>query len=522
MIGFSPQRIFKFLLILVFLLPVYFALYKIYSTKVNAFGCFDDCFNFIGGYFMLKGKVLYSEIYFNHQPFMAFISYFVQLTSHPVNIYELVLKHRQFVFLLGFLMNFLIIWRLGFIGAGFVLLYEFSKFYVFGDRFLAEGIIVYPIVYMTGLVLYKFQKKSIYSYDYILSAFFSWFIIFMREPQLITGIILYGLILIGKSVNKIKIASVITFIVLTSLTLFVFLPFKDYVFDVYTLNFKQITYENNVNGIFGIGFFKMFFYPVYLFFGGNWNILRYYLTGLSIIFFISILFFVKSSFKNVKLIVLIIILLGLRNFRIVPPGTIFYEAFNLSPWLSSYILVILFIIRQIFVSQKKIAIFLSILLFLLFFYITLSPNSFTKQKIGMQEEFITNYGNYLQIGEVVRILSKPDDTLFTDGADELIYWQSDRISPYKYSFYYSNPNFNKFSNARSEMFLKNPPDFYYDFCTKQNILYPSIPDFRKKDYQQLYSDGKPTCLHVKKSKIPQISKDQWKKAKAFRYTLSEK
>src|SRR3989344_1861502 len=149
------------LLILLFLLiPLYVILYKIYIPRVNAFGCFDDCFNYLGGYFIANGKHIYSNFFFNHQPIPAFLSYIIQTVTHPINIFDLVLRHRQALMLFGLLFNALLIIRFRLPAFLFVIIFELSKFYVFGDRFLAEGIIVYPIVYLTGVVLLKLSNEK--------------------------------------------------------------------------------------------------------------------------------------------------------------------------------------------------------------------------------------------------------------------------------------------------------------------------------------------------------------------------
>src|SRR3989338_8089796 len=109
---------------LLLLIPIYAILYKIYIPRVNAFGCFDDCNNFMGGYFLLQGKAMFSEFFFNHQPFAAFLSYFVQLITHPQNIFELILRHRQFVMIFSLILNAFLIWRFKLPAFLFVLLYE--------------------------------------------------------------------------------------------------------------------------------------------------------------------------------------------------------------------------------------------------------------------------------------------------------------------------------------------------------------------------------------------------------------
>ena len=61
-----------------------------YIPRVSAFGCFDDCFNYVGGYFIANGKVIYKDFFFNHQPIPALISYVIQAVTNPINIFELI------------------------------------------------------------------------------------------------------------------------------------------------------------------------------------------------------------------------------------------------------------------------------------------------------------------------------------------------------------------------------------------------------------------------------------------------
>lgn len=46
-----------------FIVIGYFLLYKLYIVKMNAFGCFDDCFNYTAGYFIGKGKLIYTDFF---------------------------------------------------------------------------------------------------------------------------------------------------------------------------------------------------------------------------------------------------------------------------------------------------------------------------------------------------------------------------------------------------------------------------------------------------------------------------
>lgn len=382
---------------------------------------------------MLHGKILYSQIWFNHQPFMAFISFFIQAFTHPINIFDLLLKHRQFIMLAAFFMDALIIYRFGLVGVGFTLFYEFSKFYIFGDRFLGEALIPYLMVYLLGLVWHKYSKRKITRLDYILSAVFTWLIIFLREPYILGAAFVYFVILFNKNDHKFKIISFATFSFLTIATILI-LPIKDYYFQVVEQNrvffFSQTPGANNILS----SIFKTFFYPIDLYLEGVWNLFRILILGLNTVFILLLAVYFKSS-KNLKLILILGLILGLANIRPVLPGLIFYSSFHLLPWFGMLIFAIFLMLKDVWKKNKNIAKIALGILILLFFYLTLSPNSYIYDKIDPQEELITNYGNIIQIGEVVRHLSNQNNTLFLDGADDLIYWQAKLLSPYKYAWY---------------------------------------------------------------------------------------
>jgi len=509
-----------FILIGLFLIPVYAVLYKIYMPRVNAFGCFDDCFNYVAAYFMLHGKNLYSEIYFNHQFLIAHISVAVQYLTHPENIYELVLRHRQFLLLFSFLFNFLLIKRFLFAGIFFVLFYEFNKFYIFGDRFLAESFVVYPLVYMVGLVWDRIHKKHLSLFDYILSAVGTYFVIFMREPYTLSALFLFAAVLLGRPFSKDKRIALACFIILVIVALFS-LPLQDYILSL-VINARNIALsENSQNDLLGIGLFKVFFYPAFLLFGGEWNVFRQLLVGLSCVFlFLSgYLGFVKKQFFP---ILIIFFALALSNIRVVNSGSIFYEAFHMVSWYGMFVFLTFLIIQEVYKYQKKLALGSLVILIGLFFYLIFQPLHFVHEKINPHTEFITNYGKELQTGEAIRILSQPSDTLFLDGFDDLIYWQAKLTSPYKYSWYTSGmPFIDIYAKARLEMFQENPPDFYYGTCPKDTAPTHLMPSFVRKDYIQLNSLGKPTCVYVRKAKIKDISKEQWNRANEFLFDTPE-
>lgn len=138
------------------LIPLFLIVLSYYLNRLGAFGCFDDCNNFMRGYFFLQGREMFSEIFSGHMPLMNYISAAVQKITSPTSIYHLLLYHTLFLFIVSVLASILIIIRFRWAGLLFVIFYESYNIYLFGDRFLAEGIIVYPLAYMAGLIWLKF------------------------------------------------------------------------------------------------------------------------------------------------------------------------------------------------------------------------------------------------------------------------------------------------------------------------------------------------------------------------------
>jgi hypothetical protein len=296
---------------------------------------------------------------------------------------------------------------------------------------------------------------------------------------------------------------------------------SEYFFNIITATSQNLFYEAGGNTLLGFGAIKIFIYPILILFGGEWNIFRQFLVGLDIVFLTSLLLLLKVKEKR-KILFVSFLILGFANIRMVDPGKIYYAAFHMIVWYGLFLATLIFLLKAVFVYKKKIAFLLLFMLIALFIYLVGSPKSFIHENNDPHFDLITNYGKELQVGEVVRLLSKPTDTLYLDGADDLIYWQAKLLSPYKYSWYTSGMHmFSHYQQARLDMFATSPPDFYFRFCSKEISIDYFLPKAYEDDYQNLYSDGNPTCLYVKKSKIKDIQEEKWQKAKEFLYELPE-
>lgn len=492
---------------------------KIFYQRIGAFGCSDQCINFVAAYFMLKGKELYSQIFFNHQILMAMISFVIQKILHPASLYQLVLDHFLFTVVFSFIMDALIIVRFRWRGIGFVFLYETSKYYLHGNLFLPEALIVYPFVYLTGVIWEYINRQKVLSIDIVLGGFFTWFIIFMREPYILAALFLYIILLFNQKYVKAKILSISIFFTLTGF-LAMMISLKDYYFQVFEVN-RRAYFEHGEGFAMDIirDVLKVLFYPVLIFIDGKWTLLRTELIILSLVFIAAIIMLIR--FKKIKNVVLIIFILAIINSRMAPPGTIFFEAFHMLPWYGVYIMTVLSMVSYLCLQLpiKRIGLMLIGFLFFASSLIFFSPRSFIWDNIDRMAEFNTNYAPYYAYGETIKALADKKDKLFLDQWDDLIYWQSDLDSSYKYSLYIPvASSIELFNKARLLMFKEYPPAFYYAKCSKK-IYYTSLPEFSKNEYAQLLKNGEQSCLFIHKNKISNISIDKWEKIKSFGFFL---
>lgn len=510
-----------FLLVIFTIFSLFLA--KIYYNHAVGTSFVDEFNNIIAGYFTLNHRELYRDIFFNHQMLIVNISYVIQKVFHPESLYKLILYHRIFIICYSFIMGFLIVWRFRLIGLGFVFIYELTKFYLFGNLFLAEGIILYPLVYLAGLSWFALQNKKILPGDIVISAVFAWFIIFMREPYIPIALILYILILFKSTNKKTNFFSFFCFSLLSIICLFS-VSLNNYFNQVVQFNaLYVIPHETSENGSKETIFLKNVFYPIYILWNGKESFFRDIIIALDI-FFLLFLSFLFVKYKQKVLAIFIFIALAASNTRFILPGIQFYGGYRILPWYGLFLLFIFLLLSKLFTYEKKTAVIFTFLFLGIVSIMLLSPTSYLWQKNDRVEEFTTNYGRYYTNGTAIKFLATKKDTLFIDGWDSLIFWAAGIESSYKYAFYYpgmkDSPLFEK---EKRDMFNNNSPDFLYsnDFCkidTKTLMRrYSYLADYIrfKKSDQQL----RPACLFMKKTKLSQITAKQLEKIKQLGFAL---
>lgn len=500
-----------------------FILYLYYQHAVS-FSFIDEFNNYMAGYFLLQGKALYTQIFFQHSMLMVYISALLQIIFHPDTLYKLVLYHRIFVVIFALIFEAILIIRLRFTGLLFAIVFELCKYYLFANLFLAESLIVYPILYLFSLNLLLFEKRRVTGFEIIISGLLVWFVVWMREPYIPLILFIYIVLLLQAKNVKDKVLSIAVFLVL-SLPIILTTDWNSYIFEVIKVNYVSVAKgELQASGVLGFGILQIFFYPFLILVKGHWNVFRYFSIGLSIFFLSGFLLY--SFFKrNWKLVLFIFIALGLSAIRIEVPGTTFYQAYHMIIW---YGLCIMSSICFVFALKKekmlrKLRIILLSCLVLFFVYCFFIQRSYLFDKVNRETDFTINYGRYYSAGQVIATLSQANSTIFVDSWDSLIYWQAKLPVSYRYLFFYpAMDGFDTYISARNDMFTRIPPTFYYAYCGEIGYYSPGIPESVKPSYIQLYhKSGVGTCLYINKSIIPSVTPLQWEAANELGYYLKD-
>ncbi len=493
----------------------------LYYKNAVSFSFIDEYNNFMAGYFLLSGKHLYSQIFFQHNMLMAYLSALIQLYLRPSTLYQLVMDHRLFVLFFSICFDAWLIYRFKYFALLFVIIYELWKYYLFGNLFLAEGIIVYPVVYLLLLNLSAINNKmTIRSGELFLSGVFTWFILWMREPYVPLALVLYMVLLFLVKKKKETVYSLI-FIIFMSLIILVTTDVKSYITDVISVNYTSVAVgEIQQSGIAGIGILKIFFYPVLTLIYGNWDILRYFSIILSLFF---IYLFINLIFKKQYITsIYIILLLGISNIRIEPPGTSYYQAYHMVIWYGLCIAISAYLTKYIYDNSKNRTplLFVTGIFVLSNLVLIFLPGSYILSNNNRQTIFTTDYGRYYSFQKLINVLSSPHQSLFVDSWDSLIYWKTSTKVAYPYIFYYPPMNgFRQFQNARTTMFKNDPPSFYYEYVGEIHAYSPSIPVNLKALYIPVYFDNNITGLYIYKPILNTIRTQQWKQANQMGYYI---
>lgn len=485
-----------------------------YENKVFYIHFVDEEDNLVLGKYLREGEKLYSDLFSHHQPLAYIFSAGIQEVTDPNSLYLLTKRHREFIILYSIIWSGFFIYKFGFPLLLFTIIYELNKFYIFGNLFLSESLAVYPIIYIVSMVLIK--EKDYSRKEMVFLGFcFSLAALLLAPLWPLLFVLLISVIYkIGKPFPR----NLLTFfwgsLPLIILSIY-FSSITKYFYNVFYINFKYYISITN-NGTPLVSIIKSYLTPLISFLpGAEITPLLSITQILSVIFMLYIAISIKM--KKYRTSCFIVFLLGLANFRYIQPGKQFYEGFHLLPWFSLLILVISILFWKIMKNNKEGAIRISsaiLITIAILASIYYSQNNLFEKRDMLNDQYI-NYSRQFDFGNAIKIMKADSHRLFVVPDEWLIYWQADiKHASYMVNYYMWMSSVPEIKNSIDDMFLNNPPEFFY--CEPCNES--SLQEYSK--YQFIKKDGKSTKLLVLKDVVEGLSKKQIEELKFFNISLN--
>ena len=476
-----------------------------YLRKTASFRFFDEENNIVAGYLMTTGRDLYTDIFMNHNPLPIVLSAVIQKLFVINTLFELVKYHRLFMIVFALVANILLFVRFRFKSLIFICVYEFIKFYLSGQMFLAEGMIGYMFAYLVLLIITSLSLRlKIQKMDVLIASLCVSFIVLSREPYIPVAFALYMIVFY---LSKSKKWFVVCAILSISIIIGVMIQFNlgEFYKQVVLLNREMAKDEFKVqNGmqIFS-GLTQLYQYvfvglkldkPVYIVLGLV-NIVLLYLS-------VKNIRRVRLPYRMIVLVTALIILFlaGVRNYQ---AGAEWYGMYRSIP----YIAIILASVSAL--ALNRTTLFIIICTYLVAF---IHPRSHILEQKTNTLEYYINYSQTNQFGSVINSLCSNypySCSLHVDDIFVYTYWLTKKPLTYKYAFYYGvNQAYLDYKEIRRKELIYDPPTIYLD--ANCNVAPVKLPVEIESDYRYLTeidlltNKRRQSCIAVRKELLPYI------------------
>ena len=325
----GARRLAVFLAIIISLLTLSF-----YRSHIFALHFVDEDDNIVIGNYLREGQSLYSEVFSQHQPSMFVISSWIQSSLSIDNVLMVIKRHREFMIAWSILWFLILTARFGWplLLSGAVI--ELAKISLLGNLFLAESLVIYPLLYFVAHVFSPRKNISI-SEKIILSLIF-WILWYSLTPLWPVLIMLAFVMYVQTATDKqfhwifLAIAGFFLLGLISTTTIY------DYFYNALYINYKYYIPLTTPVGFFE-SIFKAFFAPLMAIISPKTGELLILIRILSVGLIINLAALVLHK-KIIKAITIVIVL-GLTSLRYIDPGDTLYGVFHMLPW---FVLLVIF------------------------------------------------------------------------------------------------------------------------------------------------------------------------------------
>jgi hypothetical protein len=501
----------KRLVILLLFGLIMFRAFKLADSRALSFHFVDEEDHIVFADYMNQGYRLYQDLSSNHSPLVYLGSSWIQKIVKPNSIYLLIKTHRLAIFAYSLIWSLLLVWRFEWIGLGFIALFEYLKYFLFGNLFLMESLAVYPAVYLLGIMLKSgLEEKWPGRAESVWLGVCSFLVMFNLLPLWPW---LAGINLVFWLKNKKKFIWQSGTLIILSIFLFTLIPFKAW--------FKETIYNNYVYALPQLSttklptdWLKLFFFPWLAWVTPN-SLQAGFIRLFSSFWLVLGINWLMKKDKRLGWLAISYLFLTLANLRVLSPGEVFYGGFHLLPWLGLLIITSFFWFKTLWKdSQLRWLITGATIIWSGGLLANQSMPYFWQTDPG--QEYHINYSTFDNLNFAVKSLAQPGDRLAVLTSESLIYWQT-QVKPATrqivyYAWEHSVPELQREYEAVLSPQAKNPPEFVYG---------GDSGDWFKKIYTNLYKDEKATNLFFKKDRLQSVTPSQIEKLNSRNFILEK-
>jgi hypothetical protein len=468
-----------------------------YQQQVFWIRFVDEEDNLALGSYILKGEHLYTNLFSHHQPLGYYISAIVQWITHPNTMFLLIKRHREFIILWSAIWMIILTYRFRWPVVPGIMIYELSKWFLFGNLFLSESIVVYPIMYIASALLLAKQYKNI---ELIFIGFLTILIQLLLAPAwpylFVSTIFLFIRTKNKSHTLRYFLSGYIPLVIIV----FTFTNYLDYFHDALYINLRYYIPSSGSN--LAVDLLKGIFTPVLSLLQKPDSSFSKILSLTNSLFILgSVLMLVQ---KKISTVLMLWIILGVLNIRYTNPGSQFYSGFHMLPWLGVLGVIVGTITTILRITLQKVYLFLLGVTVICSFYFA---QEWFLQNRDINTDYYVNYSRSYDAGNMITILKSPNDRLMVIPDYWLIYWQANINHAAKQLEYYPfNAMTPELNNEIKILFYENKPEFVYMNCVMGCF---GLEDYLSQ-YTRLYKVDAPTDLYVLPKKLDGLTQSQKK------------
>lgn len=470
----------------------------------------DEDDNFVIGQYLNEGKKLYQDIFSQHQPIPYHISSVIQRVAQPDNLFMTVKRHREFMIISSLAWIFLLIARFGwplFVASALI---ELTKINLLGNLFLAESLVVYPLLYVLSYFIFHPTHKS--DIESWLIVALIWGLFFSLAPiwPLLFALLLY--LFACRPDKRLVSIQVLVVGLLFAWLLFGQGTLMSYWHDVIYINYHYYIPLTSQLGM-GESIFRALLSPLLVHASQGNTPLLAFIRVLSLSFLFIIYWLIKD--KKYSRVLLWVVLLFLANIRYIDPSNTLYGAFHMLPWFSMFVLLTVAELPRLWSAQ----VFARLTVIILIIALTWAGIGVARQTLwdsrDPKTDYYVNYSPQEDILKAVEILSRESEqTVWVEPVLYWPYWQTGAQPYSRMIFYYGwMDQTPPLKQELNDLFARELPTLVW--AKTQDGIGPHLSEFI-----QLSRDDKPIDLYLRKDKLLEISNSAIQELEYYRFEIN--